>query len=44
MPVSVEIIAVATIPIPADGPSLGTAPSGKWTWMSLLGEDRRLDP
>ena len=24
-----------TMPIPADGPSLGTAPSGKWIWMSL---------
>ena len=34
IPVSVEIIAV-TIPMPADGPSFGTAPSGKWTWMSL---------
>ena len=21
---------------PAEGPSLGTAPSGKWTWMSLV--------
>ena len=22
--------------IPAEGPSLGTAPSGKWTWMSFF--------
>ena len=42
MPVSVEIIAV-TMPMPADGPSLGTAPSGKWTWMSLRAKIDRLD-
>ena len=22
--------------MPAEGPSLGTAPSGKWMWMSLV--------
>ena len=34
MPVSVETIEV-TMPTPADGPSLGVAPSGRWMWMSL---------
>src|SRR3546814_419810 len=34
MPVRVEMIAV-TMPTPAEGPSFGTAPSGRWTWMSL---------
>ena len=34
-PVSAETIAVQTV-IPAEGPSLGIAPSGKWTWMSLV--------
>ncbi len=34
MPVSTETIDV-TIATPADGPSLGVAPSGTWTWMSL---------
>ena len=34
-PVSAETIAVQTV-IPAEGPSLGTAPSGKWTWISLV--------
>ena len=43
MPVSVEIIAV-TMPMPADGPSLGTAPSGKWTWMSLRAKIDGLTP
>ena len=33
--VSAETSAVQTV-TPADGPSLGTAPSGKWTWMSLV--------
>ena len=33
-PVRVETIAVVT-PMPAEGPSLGTAPSGRWMWMSL---------
>ena len=35
MPVRADTMAVA-MATPADGPSLGTAPSGKWTWMSLL--------
>jgi hypothetical protein len=35
MPVSTETIAVA-MAMPADGPSLGVAPSGTWTWMSRL--------
>ena len=30
-----EIIDV-TIPIPADGPSFGVAPSGTWIWKSFL--------
>ena len=42
-PVRVEIIAV-TMPMPADGPSLGTAPSGKWTWMSLRAKIDGLTP
>ncbi|MOA59535.1 hypothetical protein D3C78_1841830 [compost metagenome] len=35
MPVITETMAVAR-PIPADGPSLGVAPSGRWTWMSRV--------
>ena len=35
MPVSTETIDV-TMATPADGPSLGVAPSGTWTWMSLF--------
>jgi hypothetical protein len=35
IPVSTETSAVQ-MPIPADGPSLGIAPSGKWMWMSLF--------
>ena len=31
--VNAEISAVAMV-IPADGPSLGVAPSGMWMWMS----------
>ena len=34
-PVRAESMAVETA-MPAEGPSLGTAPSGKWTWMSLV--------
>ena len=34
-PVRADSMAVA-MAMPADGPSLGTAPSGKWTWMSLV--------
>ena len=34
-PVSAEQSAVTTV-TPAEGPSLGTAPSGKWMWMSLF--------
>ena len=30
-----ETMAVAIV-IPADGPSLGIAPSGTWTWMSIF--------
>src|SRR5215471_11579625 len=37
MPVSTETIEV-TIATPADGPSFGVAPSGTWTWMSLLSQ------
>ena len=33
--VKADTIAVHTV-TPADGPSLGTAPSGKWTWISLV--------
>ena len=34
-PVRADSMAVVTA-MPALGPSLGTAPSGKWTWMSLV--------
>ena len=33
--VSAETIAVQIV-MPADGPSFGTAPSGKWTWISFV--------
>ena len=33
--VSAEVRAVSMV-IPAEGPSLGTAPSGAWMWMSLF--------
>ena len=33
-PVRADTIAVV-MAMPAEGPSLGTAPSGKWTWMSF---------
>ena len=33
-PVRAETMAVV-MAMPAEGPSLGTAPSGKWTWMSF---------
>ncbi len=33
--VSTETIEV-TIATPAEGPSLGVAPSGTWTWMSIF--------
>ena len=33
--VKAEIIAVAIV-IPAEGPSLGMAPSGTWTWTSWV--------
>ena len=32
---SAETSAVAIV-MPADGPSLGIAPSGTWTWMSTF--------
>jgi hypothetical protein len=35
MPVITDTIAV-TMATPADGPSLGVAPSGTCTWMSFL--------
>ena len=35
VPVRADTMAVQTV-MPAEGPSLGTAPSGKWTWMSLV--------
>ena len=34
-PVSAEISATQIV-MPALGPSFGTAPSGKWMWMSLF--------
>ena len=34
-PVKEETIDV-TMPTPAEGPSLGVAPSGTWTWMSFF--------
>ena len=34
-PVRADTMAVV-MAMPAEGPSLGTAPSGKWTWMSLV--------
>ena len=34
-PVSTETMEV-TMATPADGPSLGVAPSGTWTWISRL--------
>ena len=34
-PVRAEQRAVV-MAMPAEGPSLGTAPSGKWMWMSLV--------
>ena len=33
-PVRADTMAVV-MAMPAEGPSLGTAPSGKWTWMSF---------
>ena len=33
-----------TMPIPALGPSLGTAPSGRWIWMSLRAISEGLIP
>ena len=33
VPVRAEISATVMV-MPAEGPSLGTAPSGKWIWMS----------
>ena len=33
--VSAETSAVASV-MPADGPSFGMAPSGTWTWTSVL--------
>src|SRR4051812_29793735 len=43
IPVIVEMIAV-TMPTPAEGPSFGTAPSGRWTWMSLQANRLGLTP
>ena len=33
--VSAEMTAMQIV-MPADGPSFGTAPSGKWMWISLF--------
>ena len=30
--------------MPADGPSLGMAPSGTWTWMSMFSMKRLSRP
>ena len=38
MPVMTDTIA-ETMATPADGPSLGVAPSGTCTWMSFLSKD-----
>ena len=43
MPVITETIAV-TMAMPAEGPSLGVAPSGTWTWMSFLSKIGGLMP
>ena len=37
-PVKAETIAV-NIAIPAEGPSLGVAPSGTWTWISFFSKE-----
>ena len=34
-PVRADSMAVV-MAMPAEGPSLGTAPSGKWTWISFV--------
>ena len=34
-PVRADTMAVV-MAMPAEGPSLGTAPSGKWTWISFF--------
>ena len=41
--VQTEMSAVAMV-IPAEGPSLGMAPSGMWMWKSFCGEDLDVDP
>ena len=43
MPVSTETMEV-TIATPALGPSLGVAPSGTWTWMSIVSNFGGLTP
>ena len=43
MPVITDTTDV-TIATPADGPSLGVAPSGTWTWMSRLSNSGGLTP
>ena len=43
MPVSTEIMATA-LATPADGPSVGVAPSGPWTWTSVLSNSVGLIP
>ena len=43
MPVITETMAVA-MAMPADGPSLGVAPSGTWTWMSRVSNSGGLMP
>ena len=42
-PVSTETMLV-TMAMPADGPSLGVAPSGTWTWMSRFSNTVGLMP
>ncbi len=42
-PVSAETIEVI-IPTPAEGPSLGVAPSGTWMWMSRFSNITGLMP
>ena len=43
MPVRMETMVVA-MAMPADGPSLGVAPSGTWTWMSRFSNTVGLMP
>jgi len=41
----VRTLTIATVmATPAEGPSLGVAPSGTWTWMSVFSNTGGLTP